>query len=450
MNKLFKYIIQKGSFNMSLSPTKADFLINLVGTSAMPNLIALASRINSKGKIYFIYTEETKPIAEKLEEFIKKKNLEGKGALDIESQGLEIFDYDNPEKVYENLKKRFSQIKSEINDSNHESPLIELNYTGATKVISSIAYGVFKDAFKEYNINFAYLDGEKSEIHIHGKEGEKDNIFKYCSKESYISLNIMEVVEVHGDIGDVFEREGKSQEQSQFSKDMLKLIVSNIEKREEIINYLEILNSKLKESNLYKDKDNFINFINDFLKENPLLPQYKNYEDFIIATGFDPRELPQSKSKLRKFIERITKEVTGNWFEAVIHNELKILKDNGNIDDFVSNLEKVRDEKPDFEIDFIAMKDYKMYYFSVTTCETVEKTEFKLYEIKQRAKILSETESAIAAISFGDNKKVIIDEYKNIWQEKPKNIILVTWDDLPKLSKCLQQWIENRGIWQWE
>ncbi len=430
---------------MSLLIPKADFLVNLVGTSIMPNLISMVSRLNSKGKVYLIHTKETKKIAENLKEFVNNKNLESNGSLDIKSEAIEIFDYDDPEKVYERVKKTFYSIKKEIDSYNVEEPVIELNYTGATKVISSISYGVFKEIFMEYNINLTYLDGERSEIHIHDKYEKKDNIYKYSSKNSLIPLSVIDVLEVHGKYNDNFNSKKEPVLQSKFSKDIFNYIVSNTDKRNEIISYLKYLYDKLSGKDNFKifrkNQDSFIDVINDFLRNNTLINEYKTYEDFIRASGVDLKDINiLSKKKL----EQIINEFTGGWFETVIYKELKLLKDNNIVDDFVMNLTNRNNKVQDYEIDFIAMKDYKMYYFSVSTVDSIEGTEFKLYEIKQRAKILSETESAIATITFAEDKKPIIEGYNSVCNEKTKNLLVVTWYDLPKISKCLRSWIESR------
>lgn len=434
---------------MNADRGKADFLITLVGTSAMPNLIGIVSRIKEKGKVYLLHTKDTEDISGNLRKFIieeayrkKEKNLK------IDAKNIELINYDDPEDVYEEIEVKFKCIKEDIKKCDLLNPVIELNYTGGTKVISSIAYTVFKSMFdNEFNnLNFTYLDGEKSLIKIHGISEKKEVSIPYLNETGTIPLNIIDVLNVHRCDGDTFNfKKNESYTQSKFSQDIFQYILTNNEKRKEIIDYLkklnDTLNSKEKERKKeYKEKEKFMSFLDKFLEENMLLDSYKDARDLIRA--FECTEETLSKSK----IQDIIRNITGEWFEEAIHQLLIELKEEQVVDDFISNLSRYKNKAfREMEIDFVAMKNYKMYFFSVSTVESVEKTKFKLYEIKQRAKILSEVESAIATITFVEDREEIIKSYNNIWQEKPKNTLIITWNELPRLKEIIKEWIENKG-----
>lgn len=414
---------------------KADILISLVGSSAMPNLIGIVTRLKEKGKVYFVHTNETKPISENLDEFIRRINEIYKDKINIQSEQIAIENYDNPMEVYKEISKKFKYIKQEINGETDLN--IELNYTGGTKVISSIACTVSKELFKNYNFFLTYLDGEKSKLYINSVKNINKSIEQdYCAGNGTFPLTIEEVVNIH--------KKGKYGTengfvQSKFSKDMFNYLCKHMGDRENIIEYLNLLYTGLEKC---KDsKSRILIFLDKFLAEHNLLEEYKSSKDILYSFYLNESEVSSKK------IIPIKKSLQGMWLEEVVHEILDELKTENVIEDYVCNL-KIREEEEsdlEMEIDFIAMKDYKLYYFSVSTAEDIEKTKLKLYEVKQRAKILSEVESAVATITFVESKKEIIEGYKNIWQDNPNNLLMITWSDVPKTKELIKEWIMRRG-----
>lgn len=422
---------------MRATKEKADFLITLVGTSAMPNLIGIVTRIKENGKIFLINTEETKNISQNLYNFLDDKSKY------IKKELLQIDNYDNPEAVYIDIYKIFKNILNEIINSGITEPLVEINYTGGTKVISSIACSVFKKIFKsdEFKLNLTYLDGEESKIKIFNLNDKKEVEIDYSVDLGTIPLSIKDVIKVHKKSNDIFDNLdfNGNYKISKFSKDMFAYIIGNLDDRKRIINYLDELHDNLGQNKYEKSKNKVKDFLNEFSSKYKLLKGYDCYKDYFDALNVKEEEL--TRTNLKSSINEI---LTGTWFEEIIYQILLELKNEKIIDDFVNNVSRGK-TKSEFEIDFIAMKDYKLYFFSVSTADEVDLTKFKLYEIKQRARILSETEAAVAAITFVDNKDEIIEEYKNIWEEEPKNTCIITYNDLPGMKSIIKQWIMKKG-----
>lgn len=421
---------------------KADFLITLIGTSAMPNLIGIATRIKNGGKVYFIHTNETKTISENLVNYIEENKVDSTGkSLNIKSELIGIENYDNPEEVYNEIQNKFRYIYDDIESLGEKNSIIEINFTGGTKVISSISYTVFKELFKEKydDIKFTYLDGENSRINIHNVKQNKEQVIEYSKEIGTIPLTIMDVINVNKDLDEQFSNDEGHFKQSEFSKDMYQYLISHKEKRKEIIEYLECLNSNLRSENINKSANKVLNYLDKFANENNLLDGYKSHKDFLKALYVDESKISNTKVK-----SLVIKPLIGNWFEEVIHKILVDLRDEDIIDDFICNLKKMK-KIDKMEIDFIAMKNYKLYYISVSTVEDMECTKFKLYEIKQRAQILSGTEAAVATITFVQDKKEIIDGYKNIWQEEPKNALMIEWGELDNIKNIISQWVGKKG-----
>ncbi|MCC9294922.1 hypothetical protein LN736_08650 [Clostridium sp. WLY-B-L2] len=411
---------------------KADFLITLVGTSAMPNLIGIVTRINQCGKVFLIHTCETKDISDSLENFIEQKNkADIAGNLHVKSESVKLGNYDNPQEVYRELLPKFKSICREIKNSGIDKPVIELNYTGGTKVISSLSCKIFDNVFENFDgsLYFTYLDGEKSEIHIFKSSLNRESIVDYSSKNGTIPITVGDVAAVHMKSVLNYKDSSDTFRQSKFSKDMYDFIVNNLDKRKEIISYLEGLFNGL---TVIKKATQITDFLNAFSDKNKLLYGYDNSNDFLEAF-------------YTKSIKKVSEKLRGKWFEEVIHQILIELKRENVIDDFANNLSSTKSINTNFESDFIAMKDYKLYYFSVSTVDTEEMTRLKLYEAKQRVKIISDAESAAAAVTFVEDKNEILKGYKNIWQENPKNVLITTWNELPKLKEIIRNWIMKKG-----
>ncbi|NLU08447.1 MAG: hypothetical protein GXW91_09545 [Clostridiales bacterium] len=421
---------------------KADFLITLVGTSAMPNLIGIVARINQCGKVFLIHTCETKDISDSLENFIEQKNkADIAGNLHVKSESVKLGNYDNPQEVYRELLPKFKSICREIKNSGIDKPVIELNYTGGTKVISSLSCKIFDNVFENFDgsLYFTYLDGEKSEIHIFKSSLNRESIVDYSSRNGTIPITVGDVAAVHMKSVLNYKDSSDTFRQSKFSKDMYDFIVNNLDKRKGIISYLTGLHEGLDEKTM-ESANKVTKFLDEFSDRNKLLHGYDSSDDF-----FKSFYTERNKLSNKNISSEVSKKLRGIWFEEVIHQILIELKRENVIDDFTNNLSSTKSINTNFESDFIAMKDYKLYYFSVSTVDTEEMTKLKLYEAKQRVKIISGAESAAAAVTFVEDKDEILKGYKDIWQENPKNVLITTWNELPKLKEIIRNWIIKKG-----
>ncbi|WP_040214165.1 Card1-like endonuclease domain-containing protein, partial [Clostridium polynesiense] len=214
---------------MSKAITKAQCLIVLIGRSAMPNLIAVITRLQKNGYVFFIHTEETRKIAENLQELLKKKK-----DLNITSELIKIKSYADPKMVSEELQNKFLYIKNKLPSGN---TYIELNYTGGTKVISAIGFITFKEVFAHYNerLLLSYLDGEQSKIFINS--GNKEHIIDYSSAEVLFSLEIKDVADVHKEMisEEYRDKPQKGEDATKYSRDIMVYIISHIEEREKLV-----------------------------------------------------------------------------------------------------------------------------------------------------------------------------------------------------------------------
>ena len=103
---------------------KNDYLIMLIGSSPMPNLISSFNRIKESGKIFMIYTKETENIAKQLKELIEEKNLEKSLNISVDLSYGKIYEEYNLEKVSESIKNILTKIALEYKNENLENKSI--------------------------------------------------------------------------------------------------------------------------------------------------------------------------------------------------------------------------------------------------------------------------------------------------------------------------------------
>lgn len=418
--------------------TKSDILIMIVGTSPMPNLISACTRVKKDAVIYALHTKETEIIAENLQTLIEEKSDEAD--CDIEVKPIRIKgDYENPNDVYRELKRVFQCIKDKkLNDE-----IIELNYTGGNKVISSTAYYLFKKIFKDKNALLTYLDGEKSLININYVDGKKVGIFTYNKANETLEININDIIEIHShDYKDFNSREFDAFKDEYENLDIhecfYEALIGNLDNRNEFIKFLEPL------SLVEKDLMNKANKFNENLKKSGI--KLRNYSDiegifsvYKTVKGYD--------SGKKSGLEKILKDLNGIWLEKALFYRLGKLKGNG-IDDVVCSLERKhkrgKKAKPEFEVDIIILRNHKLFCISLTIIDEYDKAKFKLYEIKLRAELLAGVEADIAYINFCESSHEFIKVYKDIWDDDMSNTLICAWDRLDSIEERIISWI-NRG-----
>lgn len=410
-----------GSYN-----EKSDILITLIGTSPMPNLISLTTRLKKGGCAYLIFSKETEYICEKLE---KKCNTN-----DITVKLEKINDVYNPKLVYENISDIFIKIsKEDIKDK-----VIELNFIGGTKVMSSISYAQFIKYFrkKAKSVLTTYLDGEKSQMIIRDINKNKDYINKFNSKDGIFSISIE-------DIGELHTRPEKNFDSKNFEDANIcsvnyyfyESLFRNLDNKENVVNLLNKLqelkiNKKLKKSTIEEVKEVYDNAIKKIYTTSDEIANfenvYQNYQGGKFST--------------------IADDLTGTWFEYGLFRYLNQLKKQGYIDDVVNSLKrKDKSDKSELEIDLIVLKNYEVYVISVTTDATEELSKHKLYEVKLRAEQFAGTEVNIGFICFAENRALLESKIKDIWDKENKKYFLCTWNELNTLEKDLKIWICSGG-----
>ena len=403
---------------------RADILFLVMGGNPFPNLISSATRVKNGGRIICICSEKTENAL--YENF--KRTVQGH--LDVCFDKITI--NNTGSKKYFNrdiIKERIAgKLKNELS-SNPSIGLLELNYTGGTKLMSTTSYEVIKNydysrLKADPTINLTYIDLEKEVMYCEFKEKRQEN-YKFCCEtlcklKPTFELNIKDVISIYVENYNISTK--GEPENSELSK-RLGSLWCNIEK--ELYDDRIELFRKL----YYFGKEKSLEEIDKLFLEKKLFPDYTGID----SLGF------KGKNRLFKYFEKT------KWLEDYVLMILLELEEEGVIEDVQANIEKKLDKStPEFEVDLAAYRKYKLYAISVTSMEKPEEAKGKLYEIKQRAKNLAGDEAGICFISLCWETDELEREYRNIWdRESLKNSLILGAQDFHLLKDKLREWLKG-------
>lgn len=425
---------------------KNDYLIMLIGSSPMPNLISSFNRIKESGKIFMIYTKETENIAKQLKELIEEKNLEKSLNISVDLSYGKIYEEYNLEKVSESIKNILTKISLEYKNENLENKSIELNFTGGTKIMSSVSYKEFKEIFKKEKAYLTYLDSEEGEFVIYDIAKNKTKKLPYSKENETINLTIDDIITMHFEAGGN-ELENEKFEDVKISKVneyIFETLIENYDKKEDFIKLMEEiykfnLSNKRKAS---KIKEN-INIINEYMENSNF--KIKNIDNYSKIISIYEEEFKGLKEK--EIYKLITEDLNGKWLEKVLLKKLHKLKEEGYIDDVRISEERRERKGKDtiFEIDLIVLKNESLYCFSVTTVDNYAEANMKLHEVNYRAKSIGGDGVKISFISFYDNGKELEEKIKNIWDDEESlnnKYLIITLENFNKIDELIKTWLK--------
>lgn len=415
--------------------SKVDFLFLLIGTNPLPNLISAFTSIKSGTTIYLCYTRDnnglsdTESIAKELKRLLEEKQEKSntiKGLNII----LVVINKSNINEVKVEFRNHLENIQSNVESKN----VIELNYTGGTKVMSAGAYHAFKEFAKLDNKceNFkfvtSYIDGEKEEIcyEVIEKEKEKYWIENLSKIDSIFEIKIDDIISLH-------ERHIKNNYKvvpfdAELGEKIFNLFIGC--DNEEYLNHIKWLeNVELECRNKAKDKD--WNVLNYYDKNN-----------INIMDGL--KEKVNSSSN--KEMELYKKILKGTWLEEYCFKILLELREEGYIDNVVNSVNG--EKKDEFEIDLIAYRNYKLFCISLSSVDDKEQelAKHKLFEIKERARQLGGSDAGVCLITLNRDSKILEEEIKNVWdRDVNRNVLIIGVDKFENIKEEMKEWIRRRA-----
>jgi len=403
---------------------KADVLFLVMGGNPFPNLISAATRVKENGRIICICSKKTEnDLYENFKRTVQSNLVVDFDKITIDDTGLKT--YFNRDTVKEKVA---GKLKNELS-SNPSIGLLELNYTGGTKLMSTTSYEVIKNydysrLKADPTINLTYIDPEKEVMYCEFKEKRQEN-YKFCCEtlcklKPTFELNIKDVISIYVENYNISTK--GEPENSEISK-RLGSLWCNIEK--ELYDDRIELFRKL----YYFGKEKSLEEIDKLFLEKKLFPDYTGID----SLGF------KGKNRLFKYFEKT------KWLEDYILMILLELKEEGVIEDVLANIEKKMEKGTlEFEVDFAAYRKYKLYAISVTSIDNPNIAKGKLYEIKQRARNLAGDEAGICYISLCWDTAELEKEYRNIWdRESLKNSLILGAQDFHLLKDKLREWLKG-------
>ena len=407
---------------------KADVLFLIMGGNPFPNLISIATRIKKGGKIICVCTKETERHPYNRFRGLVRNKMDGN--INVEKL---VINKPNRKSIEEEIKGKLRALLSVEDEIN----LLELNYTGGTKLISTVAYHVMKNYdYSEYNknldVSLTYIDPERELLYFECSKGaNKEHFSDHVSLsqlDSNFDLNIKDIISVYGNVNLMKAKNSPEMEElaDQLGNLFCGINKGEYTKRIEFIDKLYEITKGRKDNR--KDLEGFKKDLNKILFDYKLLPDYENVD----SLGF------KTDKRMFKYF-RGTK-----WLEEYILNILIELKEEGIIEDVLSSVEKteVDEEQGVFEVDLVAYRKYKLFAISVTSFSTQEEAKGKLYEIRQRAKNLAGDEAGICYINLCWETDELKRECRNIWDDETlENTLILGAQDFSNLKNKLSEWL---------
>ena len=414
---------------------KNDYLITLIGSNPMPNLISAYTRIKENSTIFMIYTKETKKIAEQLKFLIEERSKESNLNVSVNLNYGQIYSEYDIQEVNKELTVILNNIKEKYLLDSEKDKSIEFNFTAGTKIMSSVGYTLFKKIFKDENSFLSYLDGEESKVRVYDVKNEKDYSINYCDLDETIKLTIDDIIQSHfytsGGKNEFKHEKYEDANISEVNEYIYKSFIENYDNRDEFIKLMEQMN-KIKDKKYIK---NNIDVINKQLESSII--KINNFNNFSQIIDKYKSEFPELAEK--KIYKLICEDLRGKWLEKVLFNRLQKYKNDKYIDDVV--LSEARDNG--FEIDLLILKNKQLYCISVTTDDSYIDVDMKLHEIKYRAKSIGGEEVKIGLISFYKSSNELISRLENVWNKDylKNKYLVIALDNFLDLEKKLFEFL---------
>lgn len=397
---------------------KLNIFICLVGSNPLPNYIVaeflMKYEDQYKGFIvkpdtyFFVHTgqEGTKDYAKRIKRKLSLSNVCEEVCLSNPRNAKEIQDSFEISKLNKLIK-------------NDDIKTIHLNYTGGTKPMAVLTYKWLQEhPNRKYELTLSDIDPRNNKLNIikNDKEESSFSIPEDIDLIDLIDIDIKDLLEMHdmefkesnekvkGQIDRYLNVEGLSNKEQWEKKQKFFiecLRVSKGKKVEKLKNILKINQSlQDRKKNREAGKPSTKDWKNGKYKEiNEGLCLYfgKYMPDYLNKTLEEYKE--------EEFAE-IVELFASKWLEYYIYEKIAKILEKGNLTDKIQlyhsvkvNM-KVDGNDKEAEIDVIAIKGYKLYYFTVTTSDGISICKQKAFEGIFRARQLGGEHAKVVAVNM--------------------------------------------------
>lgn len=336
---------------------KSDHLFLLVGTNPLPNYVAARLLARPNTRLHLVVTDETlnMGIPERMLKLLGKDPTDQSQYVPVKAS--------NPGDIY-------SKVMGRVKNS---SESWGLHYTGGKKVMATHAYRAMEHALAESGRKgqgvFSYLDASTLAMVIE-QEGKP---VEYYSSRLEEPLMLWQLIDLHG--------KPQATVRKACWTDYSEGVFDNRPLSEKLhrIPFQPDLCEALKNASLSDDAA---------------------FKESVIA---DIPSLSSATHQRQKDIEEWVNN--GFWLEHYLLDRIIYLKDVCGISDYALGFEShifdpIDWEKDIFESDLVAIQNYRLFYFSVTTSKNKKSNKMRLFEAHARAQQLGGEQARTALVTF--------------------------------------------------
>jgi len=387
-----------------------------MGTNPLPNYVAAKLLAKPDGYIYFVYTDETDKITNRLIEVLKLKDDK---YFKIPTDGTD-------EANIFNQVARYAKGKKDIG----------INYTGGTKIMSVQSYRAIEKISPD--AVFSYLDARELSMRI----SKLNELIAPYPVEHSVKLPFSDLLFMHGYTLD--HPPEKNPIQYEVACDLANLERDSLDSLRCWCNYnlRSGPRTPIKGTTGNRKKKE---------QERKQLMEIKLPEDDALIVLSSSKHGCNTLGELSKKwgidIGELARWLDGKWLEHYTLWAVKKAASSCDINDWGLNIEP---KEKDFEFDVAAMFGYQLFAISCTTDKNKGLLKQKLFEAYIRARQMGGEEARVGLVCCASpedpnsNPEKIEHEIQEEWDAKYK-IRVFGADTLPKLPEIFEDWFKLKA-----
>ena len=386
---------------------QSQHLFLLVGTNPLPNVVAAKLLRKPEGQVYFIHTDDTLKIAQRLSD----------------SLGLN----ETTRKFIQVEESNITDISNKITDicKNLSDKEVGLNYTGGTKTMVVHSYRAIEKTCCESV--FSYLDARSMKMVVE----RRGQLCLDSSVSLSIKPKIQDLLALHGYILD--EDPIWEPFQSEVCRELARIPCNELR--------------AWCDNNLRQERDGKKKNATQ-LKSVPL-PVDPPFDK--VAYHWQGCKLFGDLAKYWNImVDKLADWMDGIWLEHYTLWALKQIASDCEIHQSGLNIKPIEGEmRRGFEFDVAAMRGYQLFALSCTTDLQKPRQKSKLFEAYIRARQMGGDEARVALVCCAPKDKdegspaVIQNEIEETWDAKGK-VHVFGAEHLQNLSEYLKDWINSQ------
>ena len=382
---------------------KTRHLFLLMGTNPLPNYVAAKLLSMAEGCIYFVHTNETNKIADKLIEILELKK--GKNCEKIPIEDTDA-----------------SNVFSQVFHCSEGKEDIGLNYTGGTKIMSVHAYRAIEK--NRPDAIFSYLDARELSMRI-SKLNEP--LLHPYPVNLLVKLSFPHLLLMHGYT--LKNEPKKSPIHPEVARDLAEVPIENLRCW---CNY----NLRSGPGTPIKKKKS---------QRKELLEVKLPNDPCLAGIRLGCNTLGELSQKWEMDIVELAEWLDGKWLE---HYTLWAINENVSSCDINDVGLGIEPKEKKFEFDVAAMRGYQLFAISCSTENKKGMLKQKLFEAYIRARQMGGEEARVGLVCCASpdnpesNPHKIEQELQVEWETKDKIRVFGT-DSLPILKEKLADWFKS-------